>query len=77
MATIPLSDLEEGSSAIVVELCAGWQCRKRMAELGFAKGTTVRVIRAGPSGPLIVELKGSGRMALGRGEAAKIMVETE
>lgn len=48
-----------------------------MAELGFDMGSEVRIVKKAASGPLIVELKGSGRLALGRGEAGKIIVETK
>lgn len=73
----PLTSLKEGETAKVAELCSGLECRKRMAELGFAKGSQIRIIKNSSYGPLIVELKGAGRLALGRGEAAKIMVEPE
>jgi len=75
VAVKPLIELKEGQKAKVVELCSGWECRKRMAELGFDLGSEVRIVKKSASGPLIVELKGSGRLALGRGEAGKIIVE--
>lgn len=47
---------------------------RRLAALGIVPGTPVRVLSSSPFGPMIVEVRGS-RLALGRREAMRIMVE--
>ncbi len=76
MAVRPLATLSEGETGRVVELHVGWAFARRMTELGFDKGSEIRMIEHGAPGPFIVEVKGCGRVALGWGEAQKIMVET-
>jgi ferrous iron transport protein A len=46
----------------------------RLLALGFTKGTRVVVLQNSGFGPVIVEVRDS-RIALGRGEASRIMVE--
>ena len=75
MAVVPLVSLKVGESGKLVEIRAGRNLNHRLTELGFDRGGEIRVIRHGPPGPLLVELKGCCRMMLGWGEASKIMVE--
>ena len=72
--TKSLTNLDQGESGKIIELSSGSEFRKRMTELGFGKGSDIRMIRRSSSGPLIVEIKGCGRIAIGRGEASKILV---
>ena len=74
---IPLINLNEGESGKVVEILAGRGFRMRLTEMGFDKGSRLRVINKSGYGPIIVEVKGCCRIALGRGEASKIIVEVE
>jgi ferrous iron transport protein A len=46
----------------------------RLASLGFTPGARLRVIQNIGRGPIIVSLRDT-RVALGRGEATKIIVE--
>ena len=46
----------------------------RLASLGFTPGVTINMTQNFGRGPLIVTVRGT-RVALGRGEAAKIIVE--
>ncbi len=46
----------------------------RLAALGLTVGTELMVVRNDRSGPLIVMARGT-RIAMGRGEAAKVLVE--
>jgi ferrous iron transport protein A len=46
----------------------------RLASLGFTPGAHVKVVRNAGHGPIIVTLRDT-RVALGRGEALKILVE--
>jgi ferrous iron transport protein A len=70
----PLSDLPAGASGVIRQLQGGSQFSARMAALGFSVGAPVTIIQNFGHGPLIVNLRGS-RLALGRGEAAKVRAE--
>lgn len=74
-----LSDLPRYASAIVasVEVLADPDpIARRLAELGFVPGESVRLVAAGPFGadPLLVQV-GFTRFALRRSEAARVRVE--
>jgi len=71
---IPLGLAPENRMVRVVELRGGRGLIRRLSELGFLKGEWVRVLKSGPSGPALVEVKGS-RIALGRGVLMRIIVE--
>lgn len=75
MTVRSLALLDEGESGRIIGLHAGWHFRKRMTELGFVKGSEIRMIKKGTPGPCIIEVKGCGRIAIGVGEANKIMIE--
>jgi ferrous iron transport protein A len=45
----------------------------RLAALGLIPGTVVTVLGNAGAGPVIIEARG-GRLALGRGQAARIIV---
>ncbi|MGQ9832670.1 MAG: FeoA family protein [Candidatus Villigracilaceae bacterium] len=70
----PLADLETGREAVVVEFKAGRAVTSRLASLGLTPGVRVNMVQNYGRGPLIVAVRGT-RVALGRGEAAKILVE--
>ena len=46
----------------------------RLAALGIISGTVVTVLGNAGAGPVIIEARG-GRLALGRGQAARIVVQ--
>lgn len=69
-----LSDLAVGEGAIVLDFHSWSMVKKRLASLGFTPGVQVSMIQNYGWGPLIVSVRGT-RVALGRGEAAKIIVE--
>jgi ferrous iron transport protein A len=70
---IPLSALSTGEQGAVVQLQGGRGLLSRMASLGFTPGATITVLQNFGRGPLIVRVR-EARVALGRGEAAKIHV---
>ncbi len=70
---IPLSTLAQGEVGVVRALTGGRGFMRRLAALGFIPGTEVIVIQNFGRGPLIVSVRNT-RVALGRGEAAKIWV---
>ncbi len=72
-ATIHLKDLDPGRKAIIRRLAGGHMLRGRLVALGFTPGAAVTMIRNSNHGPLLVYLRGS-RVALGRGEAAHVLV---
>jgi len=71
---VTLADMAPGENAIVRDFLGGRFINHRLAALGFTPGVTVSMIQNYRHGPLIVTVRGT-RVALGRGEAAKIIVE--
>jgi Fe2+ transport system protein FeoA len=69
-----LSDLPVGTHGVVRGLCGGREFVGRVAVLGFTVGAKVTAIQNYGRGPIIVAVRDT-RVALGRGEAAKIQVE--
>jgi len=69
-----LSDLPVGAHGVVDGLCGGRGFIGRLAVLGFTVGAEVAVVQNYGRGPIIVAVRDT-RVALGRGEAAKIRVE--
>ncbi len=72
---LPLSFVPAGKEVTIREITSGERWRHRLLEMGFNRGTTVRVI-SNHHGPLIVALY-ENRIALSRGVAHKILVQEE
>ena len=70
---ISLSDVAAGEAATVMDFLGGRLVNNRLASLGFTPGVTINMTQNFGRGPLIVLVRGT-RVALGRGEAAKIIV---
>ena len=70
---IPLPMLRPGVDATLVEIRGGSGLGRRLADMGLVPGVQVRLVAAGPRGPLVIAA-GDTRLALGRGMAQKIMV---
>jgi ferrous iron transport protein A len=70
----PLSDLPVRKSALVRVLRGGKDFTSHMGTLGFTPGTVINVIQNYGHGPVLVTVK-DVRVALGRGEALKVLVE--
>lgn len=70
---LPLSQLPPGMTARVVRVIGGHGLLNRIAALGFTPGAEVTLLQNFGHGPLIACVRGS-RLALGRGEAARILV---
>jgi len=66
--------VQAGRRFLVRRLRGGKDFVSRMAALGFTEGVEVRVIQNYGHGPLITLVRGV-RVALGRGEALKVLVE--
>jgi len=71
-----LSDLESGERAVVRQLRGGREFTSRLAALGFTVGAEIVVIQNYDHGPITVSVRGT-RIALGRGEAIKVLVEVK
>jgi len=69
-----LSNLPVKKRALIQVLRGGKDFTNRMGTLGFTPGTVVTVIQNYGHGPVLVTVK-DVRVALGRGEALKVLVE--
>jgi len=72
--TKSLSNLNTGKIGIIHNLKGGHGFKSRLSVLGFIPGTKVRMIQNFGHGPVIVEIK-DANIALGRGEAMKVIIE--
>ncbi|HIE43196.1 MAG TPA: ferrous iron transport protein A [Candidatus Omnitrophica bacterium] len=70
---LPLSAIEPGRRAEIVEIRAGRGLAMRLANMGFYPGTIIDVISNIGRGPLIIAREGI-RLGLGFGMANKIWV---
>jgi ferrous iron transport protein A len=71
-----LGDAKVGERVIIKQLHGGRDFTSRVAALGFTLGAVITVLQNYGRGPVIVALRDS-RVALGRGEAAKVLVVME
>jgi len=71
---IALTELSVDHHARILAFQAGIAETTRLVSLGFTPGAEVSMTQNYGRGPLIVTVRGT-RVALGRGEAAKIVVE--
>jgi len=71
---ISLSALALGEVGVVRQLAGGRGFISRLATLGFTLGVEVNMVQNFGRGPLIVLVRDT-RVALGRGEAMKVLVE--
>ncbi len=69
-----LSEMSCGRDCVVVEISAGRELSFRLGELGIFKGGKLSVAKSIGKGPVIVRVFG-GELAIGRGQAEKILVE--
>jgi ferrous iron transport protein A len=71
---VSLSEVRGGEAVRIQRMLGGHQFLSRLACLGFTPGASLRVVQNFGHGPIIVSLRDT-RVALGRGEAGKILVE--
>ena len=75
---LTLLELPVGEVAEVVAIRGGWGAQRNLAALGFIPGKKVHKIAVQPvGGPVMVEIMGGGKVAIGRGMAAKIIIRKE
>jgi DtxR family Mn-dependent transcriptional regulator len=76
-AAVSLTSMPPGRAARVVFVRGGRSVVKRLCDLGLTPGTPVSLLRSAPmNGPVEVRVRGCN-LALGRGIAEKIFVESE
>ncbi len=73
---VPLSTLGAQERGIVRSLDGGRGFVSRLASLGFTPGAPILIVQNFGRGPIIVLVRDC-RIALGRGEAGKVMVQRE
>jgi len=71
---ISLDKLVPGEQGIVLSFTDSRMVTNRLASLGFTPGVAIDMTQNYGHGPLIVTVRGT-RVALGRGEAAKIFIQ--
>lgn len=76
ISQLSLAQIETGESATILDFRGGRMINNRLTSLGFTPGVVVKMTQNIGYGPLIVTVRGT-RVALGRREAAKILVERE
>jgi ferrous iron transport protein A len=69
-----LSELKPGGSAVVESILGGKHLRQKLVNLGMIPGSEIRVIRANPMGPMVLDIQGS-RIMIGQGMAKRIYVK--
>lgn len=69
-----LSFAVEGSNVHIRRIEGGKGFANRLMELGFISKECIKVIKNSGAGPVVVEVKGA-RIALGRNEAKKVLVD--
>lgn len=70
-ATRTLASCLRGEVVVVADVLGGQALKQRLHDLGLVRGTPVTILSG--NGPITLEARGS-RVALGRGEASKIIV---
>jgi Fe2+ transport system protein FeoA len=73
---VPLNHLRSGEGGIVQSLTGGRGLLGRMAALGFTPGVRLTMMQNFGHGPIIVRVRDT-RVALGRGEAGKVLVRRD
>ena len=69
-----LDEVPAGKRTLVRKLRGGRDFINRMTALGFTVGAEIQVVQNFKRGPLIALVRGT-RVALGRGEALKVLIE--
>jgi ferrous iron transport protein A len=71
---VALDRIASGARGIVRELQGGADFQGRLAGMGLTRGTPIEMLQNPRHGPVLVRAH-DARIALGRGEAAKVLVE--
>jgi ferrous iron transport protein A len=71
---VSITDLGSGTRAIVRQIQGGKNIIGRLSAMGLSVGSELEVLENRGQGPMLVRVRDT-RIALGRGEALKIIVE--
>ncbi len=71
---LPLTMVTPGTSVKLVKIAAGHRLRRRLSELGLIPGAEIKIMQD-KGGPLLLAVQDT-RLAVGRGTAHKIIVQT-
>ena len=71
---MPLTMVNRGETAVVKKVKGCDTVRQRLIDLGLNPGAKVQVLKNEHSGPMIVAVKGDGRLALGRNMTHQVLV---
>jgi len=69
-----LSEIPTGTKVTLTLVQVGLELTSRLTSLGLTPGVVVQVLQNHGRGPIIINVRGT-HVALGRGEAEKLMVE--
>jgi len=73
--SMTLDQIYENKKALVIDIEGGQRVRQRLGQMGIHPGDIITILRYGAlRGPILIEIHGS-QVALGRGIAAKVIVE--
>jgi ferrous iron transport protein A len=71
---VTLADVPTGARAVVRAVRGGQELMSRLTAMGLVMGAPVEVLQNRGRGPLLVLVR-DARVALGRGEALKVLVD--
>lgn len=70
-----LSDVSQGEHVILTTIRVGLELTSRLTSLGLTPGVSLQMLQNHGRGPIIINVRGT-HVALGRGEADSILVES-
>lgn len=71
-----LTEVEVGGEVVLRAISGGKGVRSKLYSLGLLPGVVMRVLQpGGPGGPVVIAVR-DDRLAIGRGMAEKMVVET-
>jgi len=71
---VPLTELASGAKTVVRRLGGGSSANRRLASMGVVVGSAIEVLQNRRHGPVLILVRDT-RLAIGRGEAGKILVD--
>jgi ferrous iron transport protein A len=71
---VSVDQLPQGTRAVVRKLRGGEELKSRLFAMGLTEGAQLTVLQNSGQGPVLVNVRNT-RIALGRGEAMRILVE--
>ncbi len=69
-----LSDVPPGTAAIVTDVTGEGPFRRRLLDMGFVRGTCVRVIKSAPLGDPVEYCLGGTHVTLRKHEAERVLI---